>query len=251
VFETAAGDFAKADAMRETLRQAGVEVFDRDKLWRAIPSTDAMGAIGSQPQQPQQPPPAPPSKNSQLQYHRSHDDHKPVDLRAVEALLEERLACTLMRLKRRRSATRPLSYATAQLPRLARNVVAGKMQRNFVRADQIRDQLKAVHNVEVHDTERVWHVSRGGGGPTSFTPSHPADHPSYTPGGAMPLQARGAGGAPGARGLAMHANFDGDFSEARARRGGPDGEERHARRERERSRSRSRSPKRRQTGFSG
>jgi len=212
-------DFAKADAMRETLRQAGVEVFDRDKLWRAIPSTDAMGAIGSQPQQPQQPPPAPPSKNSQLQYHRSHDDHKPVDLRAVEALLEERLAC--------------------------------KMQRNFVRADQIRDQLKAVHNVEVHDTERVWHVSRGGGGPTSFTPSHPADHPSYTPGGAMPLQARGAGGAPGARGLAMHANFDGDFSEARARRGGPDGEERHARRERERSRSRSRSPKRRQTGFSG
>ena len=62
-------------------------------------------------------------------YTRAHDDRKPVDVRAVEALLSERLA--------------------------------NKMSRNYARADQIRDTLKQLHNVEVHDTERIWHVSRG------------------------------------------------------------------------------------------
>ena len=53
---------------------------------------------------------APPmSKNSQLRYRRLSDDHKPVDVRAVEALLSERLA--------------------------------HKMNRNFARADQIRDKV--------------------------------------------------------------------------------------------------------------
>ena len=41
-------DFAKADAMRETLRMAGVEVMDREKLWRAIPPPQ--GAVGGPPQ---------------------------------------------------------------------------------------------------------------------------------------------------------------------------------------------------------
>ena len=119
-------DFAKADAMRETLRMAGVEVMDREKLWRAIPPPQ--GAVGGPPQPIPQAPMAQsarPSANQQLQYHRARDDDKPVDVRAVEALLDERLAC--------------------------------KMQRDFVRADQLRDQLKQMHNVEVHDTQRVWH----------------------------------------------------------------------------------------------
>ena len=53
---------------------------------------------------------APPiSKNSQLRYRRLSDDHKPVDVRAVEALLSERLA--------------------------------HKMNRNFARADELRDKV--------------------------------------------------------------------------------------------------------------
>ena len=160
-------DFEKADAMRETLRAAGVEVFDRDKLWRAIPPPEGMGGPPSQPQPP-------PSKNSQLQYHRAPDDHQPVDVAAVEALLDERLQA--------------------------------KMQRDFVRADQLRDTIRQQHNVEVHDNDRTWHVSRGVG---------------------MPPMGRG-GGAP-----AWYNGAGGDSGGARRDRG------------RGSSRSRSRSPNRR------
>ena len=215
-----ARDFAKADAMRETLRQAGVEVFDRDKVWRALPPPDsaASGAGG--------PPLAAPSKNSQLHYRRAEDDHKPVDIRAVEALLDERLNC--------------------------------KMQRNFARADQLRDQLKQMHNVEVHDTERVWHVSRGGGGAAGFPPGSASF--GLPPGGSgvipppygqplgmpPPPGARGAAAGPGARTFTVQAaGFDGDFSELRDKRSPRRG------RSRSPSRSRSRSPKRRHSGFSG
>ena len=94
------------------------------------------------------------SKNSMLRYSRAPDDNRPVDVRAVEALLSERLA--------------------------------SKMQRDFTRADQLRDELKAVYNVEVHDTERVWHVSRNIGGGSQFSelrgrPPPPARDRSRSP----------------------------------------------------------------------
>ena len=153
-------DFDKADRMREVLRSAGVEVYDREKRWRALPPANGMGvpppahhhAHHQQPPPPHAMPPAP-TGGSQY-YRRQHDDHKPVDIRAVEALLDERSHC--------------------------------KMQRNFARADQIRDALRQQHNVEVHDNERTWHVSRA-----SSSSGHPP--PPHVPPPAN--AARVAGGA--------------------------------------------------------
>lgn len=244
--------------MRETLRQAGVEVFDRDKIWRALPPPDGTGGamgvtIGGSTGGTMvggtmggaAPPPSPASKSSQLQYHRAHDDHKPVDVRAVEVLLEERLHCMAPRSMALCARVVPWISAV-QPPTWLVAIRAGKMQRNFVRADQIRDQLKQMHNVEVHDTERVWHVSRSSG-PSAFAPGPPG-FPYQAGGGRQVSPQRGH-----ARGFTVHSSgVDGEFAEFRGRRGG-DSEDRHARRERERSRSRSRSPKRRSSGsgFSG
>jgi len=127
-----------------------------------------------------------------LQYHRAHDDHKPVDVARVEMLLSERLAC--------------------------------KMARNFARADQLRDELKQGYNVEVHDTERVWHVSRAPAG----SPARPHPHRS---------RSDRPGDKPGER-PGFESGFDGDFSAMRQRRA------RSASHSRSRSPERSRSPDR-------
>ena len=45
-------DFTKADAMRETLRQAGVEIFDREKIWRYVHRTLESSLLPSRPARP-------------------------------------------------------------------------------------------------------------------------------------------------------------------------------------------------------
>ena len=59
---------------------------------------------------------------------RAANDTAPVDEALVSAMVAERLAC--------------------------------KMSRDFTRADTLRDELRDVCGVEVHDAERVWRVVR-------------------------------------------------------------------------------------------
>ena len=50
---------------------------------------------------------------------------------------------------------------------------ACKMNRDFARADQLRDELRSAHGVELNDAERTWRV-RGGGRPPPAPPPREA-----------------------------------------------------------------------------
>jgi len=105
-------NFATADAIQDELTQMGVTVFDRERKW----------FVGR-------------GSGRQLQYCREVGDVKPVDVGAVEALIEERNA-------RRKS-------------------------RDWDGADRVRDRLKNEHGVFLKDKELKWYVgagARGGSG---------------------------------------------------------------------------------------
>lgn len=107
-----AGRYDEADSIRAELRQLGVEVQDRLKLWRVVRGQRRRGVI---------------DPSTGHDYKRDHLDQAEVDLPAAHRLIAERLQC--------------------------------KMGGDYVRADEIRQRLRADYGVQVNDRDKVWRVA--------------------------------------------------------------------------------------------
>uniref|UniRef100_A0A7S3SYE9 SURP motif domain-containing protein n=1 Tax=Emiliania huxleyi TaxID=2903 RepID=A0A7S3SYE9_EMIHU len=148
-----AREFDTADAVRDELRKVGVEVIDRDKLWRVVrPQALPSAAAPHPPPRPAAIPAAPPGGDRGggvlpalvpgVPYEQQHDyrcssdpaELRQVDLGGVHELLARRLAA--------------------------------KKGRQYELADEMRLALRERYAVEVFDRDKLWRVvppSAGGG----------------------------------------------------------------------------------------
>jgi hypothetical protein len=117
-------DFQTADRIRDQLRAMGVEVYDKEKTWKAGGGGGGGGGGGFRGGGGQFGPKG-------HDYRRDDDGSATVDEGKIDAMLAERLQA--------------------------------KMSRDFPTADRIRDQLRGM-GIEVYDQERTWKAGGGGGG---------------------------------------------------------------------------------------
>ena len=124
-------NFQKADEIYSELGRMGVTVFDREMVWfvgsgSRSGSGGRRGGGGSGGYQDGYQRRV---GNRRLSYTREVGDHYPVDVEAVEALIEERTAL--------------------------------RLSREFDGADRLRKQLQEEHGVYLQDKELKWYVGRG------------------------------------------------------------------------------------------